>query len=124
MEKIRHFSQLNTWKEAHKLVLMIYKATNRFPAKEQFGLTNQLQRAAVSITSNIAEGFGRNTAKDKEHFYIMAKTSLAELQSQCFIAKDLEYIDQILFNELIGQSIVVDKLISGLAKSAVGRYTS
>lgn len=64
-DKIRTFSDLNAWKEGHKLVLEIYRITEKFPNKEQFGLISQMRRAAVSITSNIAEGFSRNTSKDK-----------------------------------------------------------
>lgn len=67
-EKIKTFSDLRVWNESHKLVIMIYKVSQKFPKEEQFGLTNQIRRAAVSITSNIAEGFGRKSMKDKVHF--------------------------------------------------------
>lgn len=70
--KISSFTDLNTWKEGHKLVIWIYKITENFPQKEIFGLTNQMRRAAVSVTSNVAEGFSRFTAKDKHHFYSIA----------------------------------------------------
>ena len=63
--KIKSFTDLYAWQEGHKLVLMIYKATEDFPSKEVFGLTNQMRRSVVSVTSNIAKGFGRNTNKDK-----------------------------------------------------------
>jgi len=59
--KIKSFTDLNTWKEGHRLVLMIYEITKEFPREEMFGLNNQLRRAAVSITSNIAEGFSRHS---------------------------------------------------------------
>ena len=59
--KIQSFTDLNTWKEGHRLVLMIYEITKEFPREEMFGLNNQLRRAAVSITSNIAEGFSRHS---------------------------------------------------------------
>jgi four helix bundle protein len=81
VEKIVKFRDLTAWKEAHILVLLIYKISDKFPDKEKFGLTNQIRRASVSISSNIAEGFGRYSAKDKTHFYTMAKTSLAEVEN-------------------------------------------
>lgn len=71
-KKIKSFTDLRAWREGHKLVLMIYKETENFPSKEIFSLTNQMRRAAISITSNIAEGFSRNTAKEKYQFYSMA----------------------------------------------------
>ncbi len=85
--KIRSFTDLNAWKEGHKLVLEIYKFTQKFPKEEQFGLTNQLRRAVVSFTSNIAEGFSRNSYKEKLQFYSMALGSLTEVQNQLLVGK-------------------------------------
>jgi four helix bundle protein len=118
MEKIKSFQDLNAWKESHKLVLIIYKSSGKFPAEEKFGLTNQIRRASISITSNIAEGFGRKSAMDKKHFYLMAKTSLAEVQNQLITVKDLSYIEKNKFEEIYEQTTTSDRLISGLMKSA------
>lgn len=120
MEKqsIKHFKDLNSWKEAHKLVLSIYKISKIFPEEERFGLVSQIRRASVSVTSNIAEGFGRNTQKDKLSFYTMAKSSLFEIESQLLIAKDLGYIKEKDFFEIENNINIVSKLISGLSKSA------
>jgi four helix bundle protein len=82
MNKIKDFKDLNTWREAHKLVLMIYGATKTFPREEIFSLTSQVRRAAISITSNIAEGFGRQGYKEKIQFYYFAQGSLIELKNQ------------------------------------------
>ncbi len=90
--------------------------TNNFPREEQFGLTNQIRRAVVSITSNIAEGFSRNSYKEKSQFYSMALGSLTEVQNQLIIAKDLDYITQDEFNKAADITIVVNKLLNGLIK--------
>ena len=115
--KIQTFRDLNTWKEGHKLVLQIYKITKNFPKKETFALTDQILRAVVSITSNIAEGFGRRGMKEKIQFYYLAQSSLTEVQNQLIIARDVGYIDEKLFDELWIQTITVHKLLTGLIKS-------
>ncbi len=113
----RSFTDLEAWREGHKLVLSLYKATKGFPKEEIFALTSQIRRAAVSVTSNLAEGFNRKTAKDKMHFYSMALGSVAELQNQILIARDVGYIDKRTFYPLSEQSILVHKLVSGLIRS-------
>lgn len=115
--KIESFTDLNAWKEAHKLVLMIYKMTKSFPKEEIFALTSQIRRAAVSIVSNIAEGFSRRSQPDKRQFYAIALGSLTETQSQLLIARDLSYLPNDDFNLIANQSVVVSKLINGLIKS-------
>jgi len=119
--KIQRFNDLKAWQESHALVLAIYKATKKYSDDEKFGLVSQSRRAVVSISSNIAEGFGRFSAKDKHHFYTMAKTSLAELQNQLMIARDLEYILPSIFADLYSQSEKVGALIKGLMRSAASR---
>ncbi|MDO8561218.1 MAG: four helix bundle protein [bacterium] len=120
-QKIQTFRDLKAWQEAHKLVLEVYRITKAYPADEKFGLVSQSQRAAVSISSNIAEGFGRFSGKDKHHFYSMAKTSLAELQNQFLIARDLKYVDENKFKEMYSQSDTVGALIKGLMRTASDR---
>ena len=115
---IKKFTDLVAWQEAHVLVLLIYKTTAHFPADERFGITNQMRRAVISITSNIAEGFGRETAKDKAHFYTMAKTSLAELENQGIAARDLKYMNTESFTLFEQQAEKVNRLLAGLYKSA------
>ncbi len=115
--KIKTFRDLYSWSEGHKLVLMIYKITKTFPKNETFALVDQIIRAVVSITSNIAEGFGRHGIKEKIQFYYLAQASLSEVQNQIIIAKDVEYINDSLFNEIWNQTITVHKLLTGLIKS-------
>lgn len=88
--KIKNFTELNAWKEGHELVLMIYKVTKEFPRKETFVLTSQILRAVISVTSNIAEGFGRHNLKEKIQFYFMAEASLAEVQNQLGLIRSLK----------------------------------
>lgn len=95
----------------------MYKVTNGFPSSEQFGLTSQLRRAVVSITSNIAEGFGRRTGADKKHFYVMAQSSTTEVQNQLLIARDVGYISPKTFSLLAEDTVTLHKLMTGLIKS-------
>ncbi len=113
---IKSFTDLTTWQQGHQLVLDIYRATKEFPRDEQFGLTSQIRRAAVSVTSNIAEGFSRPSFADKAHFYAMAQGSLTELQNQLLIAKDISYIEQKSFDKLAELTVVVHKLLTSLIK--------
>ena len=117
-DKMKSFTDLNAWKEGHKLVLLIYQMTKEFPQEEMFGLTNQIRRAAVSITSNLAEGFSRNSYKEKLQFYCIALGSLTESQNQLLIAKDINYLTKENFNEVAKQTVIVSKLINGLIKSS------
>ena len=111
------FTDLNRWKEAHKLVLQVYKLTDIFPQKEQFSLTDQMRRAVVSVSSNIAEGFTRFGRKEKRQFYFIAKASLTELESQLIISKDVGYIEQVELTGVLNQTEVVGRLLSGLIRS-------
>ncbi len=118
MSDILNFTNLVTYRKAHELVIEIYKITKKFPEDERFCLVNQIRRAGISVTSNIAEGFARMTAKDKAHFYSMSRGSLLELQSQIFISKDLGYLLEKDHKELEIKIIEISKLISGIIKSA------
>lgn len=114
---IQSFTDLRAWKEGHTLVLMVYGVTRDFPKEELFGLVNQLRRAVVSVTSNIAEGFSRNSWKDKLHFWIMSLGSLTEVQNQLLVARDVSYMNSEVFQQLAEQTIVVSKITNSLIKS-------
>lgn len=113
---LRSFTDLDAWKEGHRLVLLIYLVTKSFPKEEIFGLIGQMRRCVVSITSNIAEGFSRQSYKEKLQFYSIALGSVTELQNQLFIAKDVGFISDNKFQEIFDQSIKVHKIINGLIK--------
>jgi len=103
MGKITNFTDLNAWKEAHSLVLGVYKILKTFPKQETFALNDQMRRCAISISSNIAEGFSRQGNKEKIQFYFISKGSLTELQNQLLIAKDVGYIDKNEFKNIADQ---------------------
>ncbi len=123
MTKIASFTDLKAWQEARKIVTLIYKVTEKFPHTEQYGLTSQLRRAAVSISSNIAEGFSKKSRNEKIQFYSTALASLTEVQNQILIAKDIKYINIHDFDAIAEQSIVVSKLINGIIRTAPSRHT-
>ncbi|MEI7579434.1 MAG: four helix bundle protein [bacterium] len=90
--KTRQFSDLIVWQKAHAFILIIYHFSLQFPIEEKYGLTSQLRRAAISITSNIAEGYGRLTIKDKIRFYVITSGSITEVSNLLYLARDLYYI--------------------------------
>jgi len=119
VDKIKSFTDLDAWKEGHKLVLMIYEITKQFPKDELFGLTSQIRRCAVSVTSNIAEGFSRSSYKEKAHFYFISLGSTTELQNQLLISRDIKYINEDKFAVIAEKTIKVHKIINGLIKSSI-----
>ena len=116
-DKIKSFTDLNAWKEGHKLVLMIYKITDDFPDKEKFGLVSQMRRCIVSITSNIAEGFSRRGNKEKIQFYYISLGSVTEIQNQILISRDIKIMKNEDFKKIANQTIIVQKIINGLIRA-------
>jgi four helix bundle protein len=98
MSKIKSYRDLKIWQKSISLVSIIYSYTSNFPVSELYGLTNQLRRCAVSIPSNSAEGYGRNSTGDYKRFLQMAVGSLYELQTQLEIAFQLKYLSEINLN--------------------------
>ena len=92
------FEKLVVWQEMRVLCKVVYQVTATFPETEKFGLVTQLQRSAISVSSNIAEGSGRITDKDKKYFYTIAYASLMELLNQLILATDLELLDEDFLN--------------------------
>ena len=115
--KIQTFYDLTAWQRSHTLVLEVYKVTRRFPKEELFGITNQIRRAASSITANIAEGFARYHFKDKTRFYHQARGSVAEVQNFLTLARDLAILDQQSHKTLHEQADEARRLINGLIRS-------
>ena len=113
-EKIKTFSDLKAWQESHNLVLLIYHITKSFPKQEIFVLTSQMRRAVISVTSNIAEGFGRQGYKEKVQFYYLAQGSLTELKNQIITAKDIGYLNASDFSKLTTQANLAHQILQGL----------
>lgn len=116
MAAIKTFSELVVWQKSHLLVWEVYKVTEKNPKSEIFSLTNQTRRSTVSVPSNIAEGFKRNSKADSLHFYTIAEGSLEELKYQLFLAKDLKYIDEQEYQKLLALSEDVGRLLHGWKK--------
>ncbi|HLB66308.1 MAG TPA: four helix bundle protein [Candidatus Saccharimonadales bacterium] len=115
--KIKTFRDLVVWQRGHELVLLTYKLTKDFPKDEQYSLTPQVRRAAISVTPNIAEGFGRFQSKDGEHFYVMAKDSLVELDNHYQIALDLNYLDKESYIQIVDLIDQTGKLLNAFLKT-------
>ena len=115
--QIKSFRDLYVWQKAHLLALNIYKIVNEFPKSELYGLSSQLKRAVISVTSNIAEGFARRSKKEKIQFYFISLGSITEIENQLILAKDFRYLSEKIFDELFIQSDEIAKMINGLSKS-------
>ena len=111
------FEDLEAWQQALELAVTIYEITKKFPKDEQFAMTNQMRRAAYSISANLAEGYGRHGAKEKIQFYKIANGSLLELKSFCYLANRIGYISDPELDTLLKQFIPNQKLINALIKS-------
>lgn len=116
-KKIESFEQLTVWQESQKLAVEVYSATKSFPKDELFAITNQLRRAASSISANIAEGFGRQTNKDKVHFYVMAYGSLLEVKNFLYLSNKLNYLSNENLETILQQCVICQKLINASKKA-------
>jgi four helix bundle protein len=114
---VRNYTDLIAWQKAMDLVLLLYRSTDHFPQREQYGLTNQMRRAAVSIPSNIAEGQGRAAAREFVQFLHVARGSLQELETQVLIAYRLAYLDEQSKGLLLNSTSEVARIINGLINS-------
>jgi four helix bundle protein len=116
MNPIRSFEDLNAWKKARSLTNQIYDLTIKGDFSRDFGLKDQIRRAAVSIGSNIAEGYERDGDKEFVQFLYVAKGSCGEVRAQLYIARDRQYLTDQQFNDAFGTAMEVNKMISGLIK--------
>ena len=117
--KVRSYSELIVWQRAMDMVEDIYNLTRYFPKEELYSLTDQMRRAAVSITSNVAEGMGRFSLKEQVHFIEISFGSLMEVYSQLLIAMDRHYMSQSDLDNVSPEILEVSKLLSGLRLSLI-----
>ena len=118
MGEIKSHKDLLIWQKGIKIVTLVYQLVRSFPKEELFALTSQLKRASVSIPSNIAEGFGRNTDKSFSHFLAIARGSLYEVETQLLIAEELGFIsDDKLYEEILGHIEQQSKMINSFSKT-------
>jgi four helix bundle protein len=120
-KSIERFEDLIAWQKARKLTSGIYKVTTWGMFAKDFGLRNQIQRAAVSVMSNIAEGFERNRPTEFHQFLSIAKGSCGELRSQLYVASDVGYLEATTFSQLLAQAEEVGRVVGGLRASVERR---
>nr|WP_299385931.1 four helix bundle protein [Allomuricauda sp.] len=116
MGKIECFEEIKAWARARTFTKKLYAETEKGGFKVDFELKKQMRKAAISITSNIAEGFERNTDKEFKQFLFIAKASAGEVRSQLYLAYDLRYLKEEIFEELKFEITEISKLISGFIK--------
>lgn len=115
-----NFEKLDTWQKAISFADLVYEVTRNFPGEERFGLTNQMRRAAVSVSSNIAEGAARNSKTDYARFLEIATGSLFEVVSQSFVGQRQGVLPENDFKRLYAAAEEQGKMLSGLRRSVLG----
>jgi four helix bundle protein len=117
------FEKLETWQDSKRLVISIYSITKEFPEFEKFNLTSQINRSAVSIASNLAEGSSRTSMKNQAYFSQLAYSSLMELACQIAIARELNFITEEKYNSLRNDIEILSKKLNALRHSQIRRAT-
>ncbi|MBT8352807.1 MAG: four helix bundle protein [Deltaproteobacteria bacterium] len=114
---LKNYKELKVWQKSYQLCLEIYKITKRFPTEEKYGLTSQIRRAAVSVPSNIAEGYGRKTTPEYIRFLYIAYGSNCEMETQILLSCDLDYIEADKLEILQGSIGEIERMLKALIKS-------
>jgi four helix bundle protein len=115
--QLKSFKDLTVWQKAADLAVLVYKITEKFPRSELYGIANQMRRAIISVSSNLAEGFKRIHEKEKLQFYNVAYSSISELESQIEISKRLGFLSENDYQDLMPIVVEISKMINGLIKS-------
>ena len=114
---LKSFKELKLWQKAYQLCLEIYKNTKRFPTEEKYGLSSQMRRAAISVPSNIAEGYGRKTIPDYVRCLYIAYGSTCELETQILLSGDLKFLTEDTQSSLVERIKEVERMLMALIKS-------
>jgi len=109
---MKDFRSLKVWEKAHALTLAIYKSTERFPKQELYSLTNQIQRAAVSIPANIAEGCGKDSDAELKRYFTIAMGSASELEYLLLLAHDLGYLQEDIYQSMQNDLVETRKILN------------
>ena len=120
---LKNYKELKVWQKAYSFCLQIYQATRKFPNEEKFGLTSQIRRSAVSISSNIAEGYGRKTTVDYIRFLYIAYGSLCELETQIMLAGDLSYVKNQDLDSLLANLSEIERMLKALIRSLEEKHS-
>jgi four helix bundle protein len=110
------YTKLEVWQKSRAFAREIYEISGTFPRHELFGLTQQIRKAAVSIPSNIAEGAGRGSRRDRRNFILVARGSTFEVETQLFLAEDLDYVERSKANELRQRASQIARMLTGLIR--------
>ncbi len=114
---LKNYKELKVWQKSYGLCLEVYRITKGFPKQETYGLTSQIRRSAVSIPSNIAEGYGRKTTADYLRFLYIAYGSVCELETQILLSGDLSYIPSVDLEVLKDKTAEVERMLKSMIKS-------
>ena len=113
------FEKLSVWQKSRVYAAGVYKVTQDFPKSEIYGLTSQLRRSAISVSSNLAEGTARKTSKDQAHFTTVAYSSLMESVNQLILSHDLGYLDSTAYQNLRAQAVEISRMLTALKKTQI-----
>ena len=113
---MRDFRQLTVWSKSHQLVLRVYEATRQFPREELYGLTGQMRRAATAIPANIAEGCGKDTDSELARYMQISMGSASELEYHLLLARDLQYLDASIHQDLNAKTVEVKRMLAPFIK--------
>ena len=119
---LKNYKELNVWQKSYSLCLHLYKITKGFPKDEMYGLTSQIRRSAVSIPSNIAEGYGRKTTLEYVRFLYIAYGSVCELETQTMISGDLGYVEKESLQKLREEIGDVERMLKAMIKSLENKH--
>jgi four helix bundle protein len=115
----RNFEDIIAWKNAHSLVILVYRITKSFPDYERFGLCSQFQRAAVSIPANIAEGYKKLSKADKLRFFNISQGSIEECRYYCILSRDLGYINEQVYTQLLQKILDTSYMLNSYIKGVI-----
>jgi len=121
---MKDFRSLKVWEKAHALTLSIYKATEKFPKQEMYGLTSQIQRSAVSIPTNIAEGCGKDTDAELKRYFVISMGSASELEYLLLLAHDIGYLQTDIYQSMTSNLVEIRKMLNAfIQKLKSARYS-